>query len=685
MFFITPGFCFQTIRNIFLLSLIITGFAGVSNAQDTQPWGEVNASIFQNDNLTDDPDARAVILFDKAEVYYNVDGNLVMNRHTRIKILDPDGSDYTDFAINHARRGLSSLRAQTLNMNVSGQIEATQLRSSDFIETELPGNRRRTTFTYQQLEPGSVVEVQYTIRQGAFSYISPWYFQHSEPILYSELTRYTPEIIRFMQLTRSSAVQNTGNIFTQNIGSYPPGSNIFNDIFSGVGGNIERASARNLPAVREDSYISSVNNFRLQAMFQLYERYNPQQRRAERVLEDWQTWTASLVRDNDFGRQIERANRAIRNKVDELTDGLTSDLDKAEAMYDYIVNSVSWDGRIGIYSSEGVRSTFSENTGTGPDITLLYLAMLHEAGIISYPILLSTRERGLLYTDYPVVGQFNHMIAYAIIDGFEYLIEPLSPHLPFGTLRPSTLNGQGLLVDRRNPGWVELEPRMNESTRSLASVAIDEAGNLSGSLQLRKSGYEALDTRIALSQRATSSREYLLNEVLSSLPGAEITNYEINNLEDPKSPVDTEVEITRDGHAMIAGDMMYIEPFMVNRIDENPFTQVIRVAPVEFNYGREEVFNLNLTIPEGYEIEEVPESVQLMFTERTSYQQLVQPMGNSIQITVNFNIGDRTIHPDDYASLQEFYSEIVALQSSQIVLRKITDDADDIIEAGPQD
>ncbi len=657
---------------LFLILLFITT-PGLANEPEMN-WGRIDASILETDDLTDDPDASAVILFDKADVYFNADGNLIIERHRRIKILDPDASSYTDVSINHNQRSfryrLSGLRAQTINLDNNGNVQTERLRSRDFFEERHEDNWRTTSFTFSDVRPGSVVEYDYQIQTTSTMFLIPWYFQHDEPILYSKLTTYVPEVLSYLNYR-------TGMVNEIEISSsdhYLPNQRIFPDFLTRWGGRIQEYTAANLPAIRDEPYMTTVNDHRTKINFQLYQRGVGGS--VETVLDDWEEMAAQLSLHSDFGRQLGRANRDIRNRVESLTEGLETELEKAQAIYDYVTTSISWNGNRGLFSSDGIRRTYSESRGSGPDITFLYIAMLREAGIEAYPVILSTRSNGRIYPDWPIVSQYNHVVAFLVADFMEYLTEPLSPYLPFGNLLPQSLSYLGKIIDRNYHGWVELNPMATETNQSLAMMTMDEQGGIDGRFQVRMAGYGALNNRIRLANQVDTETEFVLNHLLSDFPDAEIIEHEIRNVDERNSPLESSVQVRKEDYAMVAGDMMYINPFLLNTWTENPFTLQNRSFPAQFNYGIDHQYTLNLTLPEGYVVEELPESSVIALTEYTAYQQVIQPMGNVVQVVTNLKVDDLEIAPEFYEHLQEFFRQIVSMQSSQIVLKKVEDETE---------
>ena len=116
----------------------------------------------------------------------------------------------------------------------------------------------------------------------------------------------------------------------------------------------------------------------------------------------------------------------------------------------------------------------------------------------------------------------------------------------------------------------------------------------------------------------------------------------------------------------------YFNPMMKAGLNKNPFLSAERNYPVELPYVFDESYILNMDIPEGYEVEELPKSVRIKLNENDGiFEYLIQKNETSIQFKNALNIKKATFDPDDYNNLRDFYAYIVKKQAEMIVFRKI--------------
>ena len=85
-----------------------------------------------------------------------------------------------------------------------------------------------------------------------------------------------------------------------------------------------------------------------------------------------------------------------------------------------------------------------------------------------------------------------------------------------------------------------------------------------------------------------------------------ILKSEFQNLEDiEKSAIETH-DITIQEHGITTGQLIYIDPFIIFREDENPFKVEKREFPMDFGVRTEKIYVTNITIPDGYLVDETP-------------------------------------------------------------------------------
>ena len=104
---------------------------------------------------------------------------------------------------------------------------------------------------------------------------------------------------------------------------------------------------------------------------------------------------------------------------------------------------------------------------------------------------------------------------------------------------------------------------------------------------------------------------------------------------------------------------------------ENPFKSAERSYPVEMPYCIDETYVLNMEIPEGYKVDELPKSARVSLNGNEGmFEYLIQQNNDVIQMRCRTKLNKANFEPEDYETLRNFFSFIVEKESEQIVFKK---------------
>ena len=119
-------------------------------------------------------------------------------------------------------------------------------------------------------------------------------------------------------------------------------------------------------------------------------------------------------------------------------------------------------------------------------------------------------------------------------------------------------------------------------------------------------------------------------------------------------------------------DHLYINPMIFPQLKNNPFIQTERVLPIEFPYPYKFTMLSTLTLPDGYEVEELPQS-QTIRSEENGLQckYMIQQQGNTILLNYVFHLKRYIFLSEQYKQLQELWTKVIEKNNSLIVLKKI--------------
>jgi hypothetical protein len=128
----------------------------------------------------------------------------------------------------------------------------------------------------------------------------------------------------------------------------------------------------------------------------------------------------------------------------------------------------------------------------------------------------------------------------------------------------------------------------------------------------------------------------------------------------------------KEAQAEVIGDKLYVSPLLFLATTENPFTAEKRIYPVDFGYPWKRKVMMNISLPEGYEIESLPKPATIRLPDPLgSYAFNISKTPTGISVVVLKEINTAVIAPDKYGSLRELYRILVEKEKEKVVLKKI--------------
>ncbi len=658
----------STICFVFVLTL--APFGGTSDAQPPPvEWGKVPASDLSMTSFPEDTNAAGVILADYGETVMNDELDLEFRRSVRIKILNERGYELGTHSVelytkDHTQR-IDDIDGATYTLRTDGAIDRKELDGKAIFEERVDDRHTRYKFTLPGLKPGCVIEFHYKITSNSWYYMSDWTFQRSEPVLWSEYRVRIPMQIQYSGVTVGddqffiNELTEATQVFSGSALTY-----LHNNV---VKCNQYRWVRKNVPAVRAEPYVTSMNNYLSKVELQLAS-YITEGGIPVRVLKDWETVVQELLKSEDFGKRMD-VSGDVRKLSEQLTAGLTTPQDRMQALYDYVRKTIVWDGTSRFFADHDADEILKNKKGTSAEINFLLMSLLQGAGIQCDPVILSTRSHGIIQSVYPIVTQFNYVVVAANISGQRYYLDATNPHRAFDLLPMRILNMQGLVVKTGPVQWTTITSEKKFSRVTTAELHVADDGKLEGTLDGTDEGYAAVEDRDMLGD------ETELNVARESFQadetGVTLDSVQVSGRDDVSSPLKLHARFSSDANVQRSGDLLYVTPFVANGLKETPFKTRERSFPVDMAYGRTITSKFNLVLPAGYRLKDslAAHNIQLP-RGMAAYVQRSTIDGNTVHIVGTLEINESEFPPALYPALREFYSQMIAFQHEPVILER---------------
>lgn len=673
------------LKSLRFLTLVVLFIGTQVLAQSTKKalpvfkYGKIDLKEFETKISGQDSAADAIKLFDVGTGYFEVSGSTgsfvyVFERHVRYKIINKNAYDLADLeiALYRNRTGseqkLQFVNGATYNLN-NGKIEVSKIGSDAKFSTRLDKNYTVKKFTLPNVKEGSIIEFSYKTKSDFIFSLDEWYFQSSYPCLFSAFTLTIPGYYQYktnaggyVQINHPQPVEITQTFHIPSTSTSNAGS---------VNSNASKSVyyAENIPAIKTENYITTLDDYISKIGFELNSSHFPSEGYKE-YTSTWPKCINEMIEHEKFGGFINRNN--IGKEV--LSGIIKTETDPQKIMkliFDYVKNTIKWDGKYSdLTVATNPRAVMEKKSGNSAEINLCLYTLLNNAGLSSFPVLLSTRNNGA-HPGYPMLGKFNNVIVRVEIIGKNFLLDATDKNNTSDLISYQNLNHQGLKVRLfdKDAEWIPIESDALSRNTIYYHLTMDTDNKFKGQLYLSSNNYSALSRRNAY-QGAANEQEYLKN-FKSDKPGLEISNYKINNLGLPEEALEESMDVTIEDNVEDAGNLAYFMPLLFDRTKDNPFNLEERNFPVDFAYPTEETYRITLDFPAAFKLDKLPKSEKFTLPDNAgSFTMLYNTEENKLAIISKINLTKSTYTAEEYYNLKELFKNIVRKQAEQVVFKK---------------
>ncbi|MDQ4140730.1 MAG: DUF3857 domain-containing protein [Bacteroidota bacterium] len=649
----------------FILILFCSSFWSLGQTPVVVPkFGKIDIKDFEKSSYSADTSVSAVVLFDVGESKFSSDVSglvLYSDHHVRIRILKKSGYEWATETIplygnsTADREVVMNLKGNTYNL-VDGKIVTDKLPKEAIFTEKEHDFLTNQKFTLPNVKEGSIIEYSYRIKSGYFFNFPNWTFQRTIPVLYSE---YVAEFPQYFDYKKTS--QGYENFYIAK--SEPINVSLSSRI--ATSGTRYTWAMKDVPAIEEEPYMSSIKDYVARIEFELGQISLPGDF-VRPINNTWEKITTNLLASENFGGRLKRSS-VVKNLTAPILAQDTDPTKRLEAIFDYVRSNFKWNDANRIFASQSFGKLIEKKVGSSAEINLLLTAMLKEAGIEANPVILSTRGHGRINPYYPSTTKFNYTIAHAKIGDKEYLLDATEPMGTLNVLPTRCLNEVGRLISATNSDWVVLQSGAKDSFVHHSKLVINQDNSITGAVHVVRNGHNALACRKSISQ--DGEKKYMDNlKKTSDL--FEIKNINLKNTTPSSEPLIIDYEIATASQAQPT-NIIYLQPLQNAVTKANPFKHETRKFPIDFTTTIDQTYMYTYTIPDGYAIEEQPNSTKVSLPENGgSFVYSVTTIGNTINVLSKVVINRPQFMAEEYPYLKEFYNQIVAKQSEQIVLKK---------------
>lgn len=428
----------------------------------------------------------------------------------------------------------------------------------------------------------------------------------------------------------------------------------------------------NVPALRTEDEAPSIRYFapHLVCYVKSYQA-NGKKVNVLSDINDLYKWYYGFVKDLN-----QEASPQLTGIVDQFKKESKDELDLVKKVFYWVQDHIQYiafeQGMRGLIPHNGAY-TCDKRYGDCKDMANLIVNMLQIAGVKSYHTWIGTRDLPYKYSELPTPLVDNHMIATYISEkGEYYFLDATSDYTPFG-FPSSMIQGKEALISR-GPDTFEIRQvpvlarEQNVMTDSMTIVL--EGNALKGYGVSTLSGYPKVFGGYELDRAEKDDvTRYVTKLVGKGSNKFFLDDYEVTNLNLRDSPTTVNYKFRVLDYFQTIDDEIYIN-LNLNKDYYNTFINTdTRKSPRESDYKYVKYETISLQLPEGYEVEYLPEAAH-HDGDQLGYDIRYEVKGDKILYSRIFYLNFLLLTPEQFASWNESVKRVSEAYKEAIILKK---------------
>ena len=656
-------------RKYYLSLLLLLASTTIFAQKELPAYGKIDKADLLLKECEFDKDAEAYTLLNSGDVYYNIvaeNFNIVTNRRTRIKILKEKGLDRANVKLHFYSKSnyeeIRNISGVTYNIDNAGNIVTTKLEKSSVYIKKLNNKVSEVSFTMPDVKVGSVIEFKYTDTKKSIRDLDDWYFQDDIPTRISSYRIRIPSVFRFaMQVLTYQPIEQKDEVINDNL--YYKASSI------STRSEEKTYVLKNVPALRDEPFMGAEKDY-LQRIVSQLNSIVYASGEVDEVQSTWPKLTQDLLEDEDFGLQLKK-NLPHTKSLDDSLKNIQDDYHRMILIHDYVRKNMNWNGRESIYSSDGIKSAWDKKSGSNAELNFILIDLLRDAGIKAYPLLVSTKDNGTVNTIYPFLEQFNNTMTCVFIGDKRYILNAADKYNPAYLIPYDVLNNDAFIVDKEYGGWIKLSNEKHSWRNVVTMFAqITPDAVMTGNATVYSYGYSRNPREKKWIEDKSNFKDYFTK----GFTAMKVENIQVENQDKDSLPLQQKLDFSLPVNS--SGEYKYFTLNLFQGLEKNPFIADKRQTDIEFNYPQSYTLVGKVTLPDGYEFDDLPKSIKMIMPDSSiTLQRLIQPGNGSIDFRISLDFFQSYYSANAYPLLQEFYKKLFTTLNEQIVIKKKKTDA----------
>ena len=530
--------------------------------------------------------------------------------------------DFTDESVEE-------LRAVAYNLENGKRVKSV-LKKSDIKTEQIGDEQYQVSFTIPNVHVGTVIEYEYSLHSQLFWLLHDWYAQCEIPVAFARLDMVIPRYLVFnieehgIQRLTCTTEQGTMHYKLESDPlAAPDVVNTYHHVFVG----------RNLAAIRDDDYTWNPQDHCAGITAEL-RSYSLRGTMQMDYAKTWEQIDQMLLNAPELGKQLDDHSPLLSELQAAGIADIADEEARAIAVFKFVTDRVKWDKTYAIWPAEA-KEIVSKGEGSNADINLLLIQSFREVGLSADPVVLRTRNDGLIPYNFPsIIKLSSYVIAVTLSTGTTHYIDASSVNGYLDVLPEPLLVERARLVKKgKKSQWVNLQKLKKSETITSIDATLTADGKVVGKQTTRYKGLAALHYR------------------------------QQQGISEFAPEVEEKHEVSYQG--TVSDGRISIPAFAELPLKAQPFPAETRLTPVEYPCISTEQVVVSLSLPEGYTFAGQPQSTIIATMDKGLDGRFVtQATDERMNVRYQFSVNNPSVSEKLYPDVRNLYDMLLrALQT----------------------
>ncbi|MFZ1235552.1 MAG: DUF3857 domain-containing protein [Prevotella sp.] len=363
----------------------------------------------------------------------------------------------------------------------------------------------------------------------------------------------------------------------------------------------------------------------------------------------------------------------VKQKIITLTQNAKSDKEKVKILYDYLGKNTRYESiqlGIGGFQPATAAEVCKMGFGDCKGLSFYLKSMLDVIGIKSdYTIIRADEDNKALQKDFTCFLRTNHIVLRVPLPKDTLWLECTNTKVPFGYIHEDISGHNAIAVVPGGAEFVKLPDYPDSVNLSKNEVAIDLMPDAQTLIKVKNTNHlKQYEEVLGLTTLKNNEQiDYFRRNINLQKATVDHLNIQEDKSEAPILSFDYDIS---SSYGIKAGNRYFI-PINVFRNNKNNLHKANRKLDIVINNGWQQVDRIEFNIPDGYEIEFLPQPLSIDTPFGSIQSEVKRKDKNKVLVNQRLLIKSGKWNVSTYDAFYDFMDKIGLAYKAEMVLKKI--------------